>query len=160
MTIATETFPATLPSSQPRLQRFGEPVLQLRAVWHDCRQAVEGLRNADTLKSLCLRFCNELHLNVMGNAFFQFEPAGVAGTILLHGSHIAIHTWPDLHMLKADVHLPNGQSHGGALVLLEQLESYFQPEHSSIDRHIAHNSRHAKVRCRTVAMESLALHAV
>ncbi|HWZ48121.1 MAG TPA: S-adenosylmethionine decarboxylase [Herbaspirillum sp.] len=154
--IATETFPATLPSPHPRRLRFREPVLQLRAVWQDCRQAAEGLRNADTLKGLCLRICSEFHLNVMGNAFFQFEPDGVAGTILLKGSHIAIHTWPDLRMLKADIHLPNGQSHGGALVLLEQLKSNFQPEHSSIDRHLGHDSHPAKIRSRTAAIASTA----
>src|ERR1700676_2593781 len=91
MAIATETLPDTSPSPHSRLQRFHEPVLQ--AVWQDCRQTAEGLRNADTLKRLCLRICKEFRLNVMGNAFFQFEPAGVAGTILLNGSHLAIHTW-------------------------------------------------------------------
>ncbi|MDB5990473.1 MAG: putative Adenosylmethionine decarboxylase [Herbaspirillum sp.] len=157
MAIATETHPLALPSPHPRLLRFREPVLQLQAVWKDCRQAAEGLRNADTLKRLCLRICSEFHLNVMGNAFFQFEPDGVAGTILLNGSHIAIHTWPEFHMLKADIHLPNDQNHGGALVLLEQLESYFQPAHSSIDRHVGHNHRPAKIHSRTAAIAARAM---
>ncbi|HWZ49760.1 MAG TPA: S-adenosylmethionine decarboxylase, partial [Herbaspirillum sp.] len=75
--------------------------------------------------------------------------------ILLKGSHIAIHTWPDLRMLKADIHLPNSQSHGGALVLLEQLKSNFQPEHSSIDRHLGHDSHPAKIRSRTAPLHRL-----
>src|SRR5450830_684954 len=80
--------------------------LHLRAEWHNCGQATESLRNADTLKRLCLRICRELQLNVTGNAFFQFEPSGVAGTMTLDDSRIALHTWPEHNMLKADIHLP------------------------------------------------------
>jgi S-adenosylmethionine/arginine decarboxylase-like enzyme len=150
-----EIRPAILPAPQPRVLRFREPVLQLKAVWRDCRLTVEGLRNADTLKNLCLRICAELRLSVMGNAFFQFEPSGVAGTILLNGSHLAIHTWPDHRLLKADIQLSNGTNHGDALVLLEQLESCFQPAYSSIDRHIGHGSRPAKIRRPSMAAPAI-----
>jgi S-adenosylmethionine/arginine decarboxylase-like enzyme len=158
MTIVTTAAmnTATLPAPQPRMLCFREPALQLKAVWRDCRQAAEGLRNADTLKNICLRICTELRLGVMGNAFFQFEPSGVAGTILLNGSHLAIHTWPDRHLLKADIQLSNGTTHGDALVLLEQLESCFQPAYSSIDRHIDRDSRLAKIRSRSMAAPALA----
>jgi S-adenosylmethionine/arginine decarboxylase-like enzyme len=157
MTIATTTVmnTATLPAPQPRMLRFLEPALQLKAVWRDCRQTAEGLRNADTLKNICLRICSELRLGVMGNAFFQFEPSGVAGTILLNGSHLAIHTWPDRRLLKADIQLSNGTTHGDALVLLEQLESCFQPAYSSIDRHIDPDSRFAKIRRRAMVAPAL-----
>jgi S-adenosylmethionine/arginine decarboxylase-like enzyme len=136
MTLATPVLPRTPPASPPPPIRYCDSAQRMHAVWRDCRQAVEGLRNADTLKNLCLRICDDLHLNVAGNAFFQFEPTGVAGTILLNGSHIAIHTWPDRHMLKANIHLQNSNedSKGAALALLEQLKFCFQPAHSSMGR--------------------------
>ena len=154
-TSAPQILPATLPSSQPRVLRFRDPALQLKAVWRDCRHAAEGLRNADTLKNICLRICTELRLSVMGNAFFQFEPSGVAGTILLNGSHLAIHTWPDYHLIKANIQLSNGTTHGDALILLEQLESCFQPAYSSIDRHIDRDSRFVKIRRASIAAPAL-----
>ncbi|HEY4073361.1 MAG TPA: S-adenosylmethionine decarboxylase [Herbaspirillum sp.] len=150
-----QILPAIQAASQPRMLRFREPALQLKAVWRDCRHAAEGLRNADTLKNICLRICTELRLSVMGNAFFQFEPSGVAGTILMNGSHLAIHTWPDHRLLKADIQLSNGATRGDALVLLEQLESCFQPAYSSIDRHIDRDGRFAKIRRSSTAAPAL-----
>jgi S-adenosylmethionine/arginine decarboxylase-like enzyme len=121
-----------LPGIRPR-----HSARHLLAEWRDCRQSVDGLRNADTMKRLCLRLCSELHLKVAGNGFFQFEPTGVAGTILLDGSHVAIHTWPERNMLKADIHLePQNLASNAApaaLVLMERLMSCFQPAFSSID---------------------------
>jgi S-adenosylmethionine/arginine decarboxylase-like enzyme len=131
-TSALITVEHKLPTVRPR-----HAARHLLAEWRDCRQTVEGLRNADTLKRLCLRLCNELHLKVAGNGFFQFEPTGVAGTILLDGSHVAIHTWPERNMLKADIHLEpqNSASNAApaALVLMERLMNCFQPSFSSID---------------------------
>jgi S-adenosylmethionine/arginine decarboxylase-like enzyme len=155
ITNAPQILPATQPAAQPRMLRFREPALQLKAVWRDCRHAAEGLRNADTLKNICMRICTELRLSVIGNAFFQFEPSGVAGTILMNGSHLAIHTWPDRHLLQANIQLSNGTTHGDALVLLEQLESCFQPAYSSIDRHIDRDSRFTKIRRSSMAAPAL-----
>jgi S-adenosylmethionine decarboxylase len=106
----------------------------LLAQWHDCRQTAEGLRHADALKRLCLRLCEELQLKVAGNAFFQFQPSGVAGTVLLHDSHIALHTWPELNMLKADIHLRHNGSQSAALVFMERLKTCFQPASATIEQ--------------------------
>jgi S-adenosylmethionine/arginine decarboxylase-like enzyme len=122
--------------SPPPPSRIRHAACHLQAEWRDCVQAAEALRNADTLKRLCLRLCNELQLKVAGNAFFQFQPIGVTGTLQLEGSHLAIHTWPERNMLKADIHLQNKNGkddESAALVLMEHLKSCFQPAFSSID---------------------------
>jgi S-adenosylmethionine/arginine decarboxylase-like enzyme len=116
--------------------RIRHAARHLQAEWRDCVQAAEALRDADTLKRLCLRLCDELHLKVAGNAFFQFQPIGATGAIQLEGSRLAIHTWPERNMLKADIHLQNKDGRdeqSAALVLMEHLKSYFQPAFSSID---------------------------
>ncbi|RXZ33194.1 hypothetical protein D9O50_13875 [Oxalobacteraceae bacterium CAVE-383] len=118
-------LPASLPVRHPR---------RLQAEWHDCRQAAEGLRHADTLKTLCLRLCEELQLKVAGNAFFQFSPGGVAGTVLLGDARIALHTWPEHNMLKADIHLLQNGSESSALAFMERLKVCFQPVFSSMDQ--------------------------
>jgi S-adenosylmethionine/arginine decarboxylase-like enzyme len=106
----------------------------LLAQWHDCRQTVESLRHADALKRLCLQLCEELHLKVAGNAFFQFEPSGVAGTVLLDDSHIALHTWPEHNMLKADIHLRHNGDESAALALMARLKACFQPAFATLDQ--------------------------
>jgi S-adenosylmethionine/arginine decarboxylase-like enzyme len=102
--------------------------------WQDCRQATEGLRNADTLKRLCLRLCEELRLKVAGNAFFQFSPGGVTGTLLLDGAHIAIHTWPERNMLKAEIDLRRQDSETTVLNFMERLKTCFLPLTSATEQ--------------------------
>ena len=46
-------------------------------------------------------------LTVVGERFFQFEPQGVTGTVLLAESHIAIHTWPEAGFVTVDVYVCN-----------------------------------------------------
>ena len=95
--------------------------------WHDCQHAAEGLRDAETLKRLCLRLCEETSLTVAGNAFFQFSPGGATGTLILEDAHIAIHTWPERNMLKAEVNMRSPDGEAAALQFMEQLQACFQP---------------------------------
>lgn len=133
---------APLRKSRNRHSRFCDAP-HLCAEWRNCRRAATALSHADTLKRLCLRICDDLQLSVLGNAFFQFEPSGVTGTIFLADSHIALHTWPEKRMLKADIHFPNDNGHPGihALLLFENLKQHFQPEHSSIAQAGFHKKR-------------------
>ena len=44
---------------------------------------------------------------IVGDAFHQFEPQGVTGTVLLAESHLAIHTWPERSFVTVDVYVCN-----------------------------------------------------
>lgn len=135
MRIATETRIERRSVARVHSKHLRNATLQLQAEWRDCRHSGNELRHADPLKRLCLRICDELKLSVLGHAFFQFEPSGVSGTILLSNSRIALHTWPESKVLKAKIRLPDGYSRtdGDALLLLANLKPHFQPVHSSID---------------------------
>ena len=41
------------------------------------------------------------------DAFYQFQPQGVTGTVLLAESHLAIHTWPERGFVTVDVYVCN-----------------------------------------------------
>lgn len=124
--------PAHLPASFERSHARNPRHFQVQ--WHDCRQAAEGLRDADTLKRLCLRLCEELRLKVAGNAFFQFSPGGVTGTLLLDDAHIAIHTWPERSLLKAEIELRRQGGETAAIKFMEQLKACFLPLTSAIEQ--------------------------
>ena len=40
---------------------------------------------------------------VVGEAFHQFEPEGVSGTLVIAESHLSIHTWPSRGYVAADI---------------------------------------------------------
>jgi len=59
------------------------------------------------LRALCRRAVDESGLTIVGDRFFQFEPHGVTGTVLLAESHLAIHTWPESGFVTVDVYVCN-----------------------------------------------------
>lgn len=84
--------------------------LHLLADLRDC----EGLAldDADALRALCLAVVAEAGLRSVGERFHPFVGAdgraqGVTGVVLLAESHLAIHTWPELRGVTADVYVCN-----------------------------------------------------
>jgi len=65
------------------------------------------LTRADALRALCLTAVAEAQLTRVGDCFYQFEPQGVTGTVLLAESHLAVHTWPELGAVTIDVYVCN-----------------------------------------------------
>ena len=59
------------------------------------------------MRELCRRAVDEAGLAIVGDRFFQFEPHGVTGTVLLAESHLAIHTWPEAGFVTLDVYVCN-----------------------------------------------------
>ena len=73
---------------------------------------------------------DEAGLTIVGDRFFQFEPHGVTGTVLLAESHLAIHTWPEAGFVTVDVYVCNytTDNPGKAERVFEVLEAAFKPQ--------------------------------
>ncbi len=54
-------------------------------------------------KKTLLEASNEAQIPVLKNYFYQFEPQGLTGFLLLASSHISVHTWPELGYAALDV---------------------------------------------------------
>ena len=81
--------------------------IHLLGEWYECPRDVPEFTQAAALRELCTRAAREAGLTVVGERFFQFEPQGVTGTVLLAESHIAIHTWPEAGFVTVDVYVCN-----------------------------------------------------
>jgi S-adenosylmethionine decarboxylase proenzyme len=81
------------------------------------------------LRALCVTAAEKAGLTVVGDRFFQFEPQGVTGTVLLAESHLAIHTWPEEGFVTVDVYVCNytTDNTGKAERLFAQLEAALKP---------------------------------
>jgi S-adenosylmethionine decarboxylase proenzyme len=85
--------------------------LHLIADLHDCRGATP-LDDAGALRALCLDAVERAGLRAVGSVFHPFVDAdghaqGVTGVVLLVESHLAVHTWPELRSVTADVYVCN-----------------------------------------------------
>lgn len=53
---------------------------------------------------------------ILGESFHHFDPQGISGMVLISGSHICIHTWPE---------------HGYATIDIYTYRDSFQPEEAA-----------------------------
>ena len=60
------------------------------------------LNNMDHLEGLCKKVAQNTNMEVLYTYFYQFEPQGVTGMLVLATSHISIHTWPEKKYTSLD----------------------------------------------------------
>jgi len=93
-----------------------------------------ALDDAGALRALCLAAVEEAGLRAVGELFHPFVDAsgraqGVTGVVLLAESHLAVHTWPELAAVTADVYVCNlgGDNSARAEGLMARLIEAFRP---------------------------------
>ena len=107
-------------------------------------QACHGdtpLDDADALRALCLDAIARAGLRAVGSLFHPFigddgQPQGVTGVVLLVESHLAVHTWPELRGVTADVYVCNvgADNSARAEAVMAQLVAAFAPGEPRIQR--------------------------
>ncbi len=105
--------------------------LHLTADLRGCASASALMRDVQALRVLCLKSVAAVGLDAVGELFHTFPaPGGVTGVVLLAESHLAVHTWPELHAVTLDVYVCNlhGDNSARAQALLAALQAAFEPQ--------------------------------
>jgi S-adenosylmethionine decarboxylase len=63
-------------------------------------ELLDSLEQLKTILRNCLTAANT---TIVAELFHVFEPQGITGVFVLQESHCAVHTWPELGILTADV---------------------------------------------------------
>ena len=100
-----------------------------------------ALNDVDALRTLCLGAVADAGLRAVGHLFHPFvdadgQPQGVTGVVLLVESHLAVHTWPELRSVTADVYVCNvgADNSARAEAVLAQLVAAFGPREPRVQR--------------------------
>lgn len=108
--------------------------LHLIADLYDCRCPPSLLLDALVLENFCVDACARHGLTVVGRLFHTFHdanglPAGVTGAVVLAESHLAVHTWPEIHSVTLDIYVCNfsGDNSTRAHALFDQVIATFAP---------------------------------
>jgi len=103
--------------------------IHLLGEWHGCHTHTPELNRAGALREACLQAVAACGLTPVGECFFQFEPHGVTGAVILAESHLAIHTWPESGFVTIDVYVCNYTTDNSAKAqkLYERIEAVFKP---------------------------------
>jgi len=113
--------------------------LHLTADLRDCASTCAALTDIDALRALCLDAVRAAELTPVGELFHRFPGAGGGtGVVLLAESHLAVHTWPELHAVTLDVYVCNFgvDNTGRAHTLMNHLQAHFAPGRA--ERHALH----------------------
>ena len=81
--------------------------VHLLGEWYDCPAHTPEFNRAEALREVCLKAVEASGLTTVGELFYQFEPHGVTGAVVLAESHLAIHTWPESGFVTIDVYVCN-----------------------------------------------------
>ena len=99
------------------------------------------LDDGDALRALCLDAIARAGLRAVGSLFHPFigedgQAQGVTGVVLLAESHLAVHTWPELGSVTADVYVCNvgADNSARAQAVMDQLVAAFAPRDPRIQR--------------------------
>jgi S-adenosylmethionine decarboxylase len=103
--------------------------IHLIGEWSGCRVRNGVLTRADALATLCVNAVHQAGLTVVGQSAHQFDPEGATVVVLLAESHLAVHTWPELSFVTADVFVCNlnDDNETKAWALWERLKMEFAP---------------------------------
>ena len=114
--------------------------LHLIADLRDCHGATP-LDDGDALRALCLDAIARAGLRAVGSLFHPVvdaagRPQGVTGVVLLVESHLAVHTWPELASVTADVYVCNvgADNSARAEAVMAQLVAAFAPREPRVQR--------------------------
>ncbi len=85
----------------------------------------ELLNDLDFLKEVLLSVAQGVDTHILGESFYHFQPQGVSGLVLISGSHICIHTWPEFGYAAVDLftYSDSLQPEVIAKLLIEKLEA-------------------------------------
>ena len=114
--------------------------LHLIADLRDCAGDTP-LDDEAALRALCLDAIARAGLRAVDSLFHPFVDAtgqaqGVTGVVLLVESHLAVHTWPELRSVTADVYVCNvgADNSQRAEAVMAQLVRAFGPREAQVQR--------------------------
>jgi S-adenosylmethionine decarboxylase len=88
----------------------------------DCSR--ELLDDLDFIKGTLFSVAHESGAQILGESFYCFEPQGISGIVLITGSHLCIHTWPEFGYAAIDIFTYGDlfQPEAAAKLLIERLQ--------------------------------------
>jgi len=110
--------------------------IHLLGEWYGCPADTQEFTRAEALRKVCLEAVEASELTTVGECFFQFEPHGVTGTVILAESHLAIHTWPESGFVTIDVYVCNYTTDNTdkAQKLYDMIKAVFKPARAQFQK--------------------------
>jgi len=117
--------------------------IHLLGEWYSCPAQTPEFTRAEVLREVCLNAVEASGLTPVGDRFFQFEPHGVTGAVILAESHLAIHTWPESGFVTIDVYVCNYTTDNTAKAqkLYDILKATLKPDRAHFQK-ILRGNRH------------------
>lgn len=90
----------------------------------------ELISSSESSRELILRLREKLNFKIIHEFFYQFQPGGITGVLILSQSHLAIHTWPEFGYVHIDLMTCSEEIDFSNLE--RYIEEIFKPEYYEI----------------------------
>lgn len=90
----------------------------------------ECIETSKALREVLWGAADDSGLSIVGESFYQFQPKGATGVLLLETSHICAHSWPENEFLALDIYSCSGKEK--AKKALEYILDTVKPEKAAI----------------------------
>jgi len=67
------------------------------------------ISSVDFWKKILPESIEKSKMTILKSYFYEFEPQGITGFLLLSSSHLSIHTWPEHHYVACDIFSCSGE---------------------------------------------------
>lgn len=74
--------------------------IHLLVEYYDCDRNI--INNKELIKNFMVEAVNVCGATYINSIFYEFNPQGITGIILIAESHLSIHTWPEYKIAIAD----------------------------------------------------------
>lgn len=101
---------------------------------YECKGDSKFLLHEQPVKEFCTESVLRAGLTIVKDVFHPFDQGGVTGCLVLSESHLAIHTWPELHSVTLDIYACNytKDNTDKARQVMQDFLTLFQPGRSVI----------------------------
>ncbi len=94
----------------------------------------ETIERVEVTRAIFLEAARESKATVIGELFYQFEPVGVSGVLLIAESHVSVHTWPEDRFVSVDIFTCGEEM--DAEVIIDVLTRNFRAAQVDVKMHV------------------------
>lgn len=117
-------------SQNSKKQQNEKIITGLHILGEVCTKEAKKLNSLESTKKYISKSVKKYDLHELGSFYYKFPQGnGFTGLVSLTESHIAIHTWPELHYLTLDVYLCNYSRDNSVICkkVFEEIIHFFKP---------------------------------
>lgn len=92
----------------------------------------ELLNDSNGIEKMVIKALRDSNFGIVGKVFYEFDPQGLTGMVVLSESHFAFHTYPEHNVIEVELYSCRGPYDAEPAMI--QVRNHFNPTHYTYKR--------------------------